>query len=146
MKTGMVNFLGIDIGSVSVNTVILNGDGDIIADDYTRIKEEPVVTVLKVLNKLFEKMNSDTPIATTGTTGSGGKLVAQLLNGHFTNEIIAQAKSIERFHPDVRTIIDIGGEDSKVILLRYDPEINSVVIDDFAMNTICAPGTGSFLD
>ena len=138
-------YLGIDVGSVSVNTVVLNEAGEVIEEDYTRMREEPVVTVLKVLRRMFEKTPCET-IQATGTTGSGGRLIADLLKGHFVNEIVAQAKSIERFHPDVRTVIDIGGEDSKIILLRYDHAIKSVIIEDFAMNTICAAGTGSFLD
>ncbi len=139
------NFLGIDVGSVSVNTVVLNVDGEVIAEDYTRMKEEPVVTVLKVLRRMFETIPCET-IRAVGTTGSGGNLIAQLLRGHFVNEVVAQAKSIERFHPNVRTVIDIGGEDSKIILLRYDDILKAIIIEDFAMNTICAAGTGSFLD
>ena len=145
MNDKMMNFLGIDVGSVSVNTVLLDKSGKIIAEDYTRLKEEPVVTVLKILRKMFETTPAET-IQSIGTTGSGGRLLAQLLNSHFVNEIIAQAKSIERFHPDVRTVIDIGGEDSKIILLRHDSNLKATIIEDFAMNTICAAGTGSFLD
>lgn len=144
MRNEVTNFLGIDVGSVSINTVVLN-NGKIIAEDYTRINEGSVVTVLKVLRKLLEKMPRIV-IAGIGTTGSGGQQISELLNGRFVNEIIAQAKSIELFYPDVRTVIDIGGEDSKIILLRYDSTINAIVIDDIAMNTICAAGTGSFLD
>jgi predicted CoA-substrate-specific enzyme activase len=138
-------YLGVDVGSVSVNTVVLNGAGEVIAEDYTRMKEEPVVTVLKVLRKMFETIPCET-IRAAGTTGSGGNLIAQLLKGRFVNEVVAQAKSIERFHPNVKTVIDIGGEDSKIILLRYDHILKVVIIEDFAMNTICAAGTGSFLD
>jgi predicted CoA-substrate-specific enzyme activase len=79
-------------------------------------------------------------------TGSGGKLLSGLVGGYFVNEIISQAKAMENLHPDVRTVIEIGGEDSKMILLEYDKEIGATVIKDFAMNTICAAGTGSFLD
>lgn len=140
-----MNFLGIDVGSVSVNTVVLNEGGEVVAEDYTRIREEPVVTVLKVLRKMSETVPFET-IQATGATGSGGRLIADLLRSQFVNEVVAQAKAVERFHPDVRTVIDIGGEDSKVILLRYDNILKAVIIEDFAMNTICAAGTGSFLD
>jgi predicted CoA-substrate-specific enzyme activase len=136
--------LGIDAGSVSVNTVLIN-DGKVTANDYTRIKADPVATLVGVLEKILKSIPADA-IRAVGTTGSGGKLIARLLDGDFVNEVIAQAKSIEHFYPEVRTAIDIGGEDSKIILLRYDDRSQAMVIEDFAMNTICAAGTGSFLD
>ncbi|MFH0787256.1 MAG: acyl-CoA dehydratase activase, partial [Pseudomonadota bacterium] len=78
-------------------------------------------------------------------TGAAGKKVAELLQIPFVNEIIAQARAVDRFHPEVRTIIEMGGEDSKLILLSPG-EGERLVIEDFAMNTLCAAGTGSFLD
>ena len=136
--------LGIDVGSVSVNTVLIN-EREVAVNDYTRIKADPVATLVDVLERIFKSIPPDS-ILGVGTTGSGGKLIARLLEGNFVNEIIAQAKSIEHFYPKARTAIDIGGEDSKIILLRYDDRAQAMVIEDFAMNTICAAGTGSFLD
>jgi predicted CoA-substrate-specific enzyme activase len=77
-------------------------------------------------------------------TGTGGKLLSELLGGDFVNEIIAQSKAIQHFYPRVRTIIDMGGEDSKLILLENEDGHSK--ISDFSMNTLCAAGTGSFLD
>ncbi|HNS33270.1 MAG TPA: acyl-CoA dehydratase activase, partial [bacterium] len=137
-------FIGIDTGSVSVNTVILQ-NGNVIFEDYTRIKEQPAETVLKILKKILEKFPAG-KIASVGTTGTGGKLMAKLLNGTFINEIVAQSKSAGYLHPEIKTIIDIGGEDAKMILLRYDNSTDNMVVEGFSMNTICAAGTGSFLD
>ena len=61
------------------------------------------------------------------------------------NEVIAQARGTFTFLPQARTVIDMGGEDAKLILVDEDPQ-GGVVIEDFAMNTMCAAGTGSFLD
>ncbi|MBS3906922.1 MAG: CoA activase, partial [Syntrophaceae bacterium] len=77
-------------------------------------------------------------------TGTGGKLLSELLDGHFVNEIIAQARAVQHFYPEIRTIIDIGGEDSKLIFI--EEENGHFKISDFSMNTLCAAGTGSFLD
>jgi predicted CoA-substrate-specific enzyme activase len=77
-------------------------------------------------------------------TGTGGKLLSELLGGNFINEIIAQARAVQHFYPQVRTIIDMGGEDSKLILI--EEEESHFKIRDFSMNTLCAAGTGSFLD
>jgi predicted CoA-substrate-specific enzyme activase len=137
--------LGLDLGSVSLNSVILSPEGDVLEDRYTRTKGQAMETALSVLSDILKRYPADR-IKVLGMTGSGGKLLSTIIRGMFTNEIISQSKSMEKFHPDVRTVIEIGGEDSKLILLDRDEELDTTVIRDFAMNTICAAGTGSFLD
>ncbi len=137
--------LGLDLGSVSLNSVVLSEDGDILEDRYTRTTGLPMETALSVLSDILERYPVD-KFKAVGVTGSGGKRLATLLGGCFVNEIISQAKAMERLHPDVKSVIEIGGEDSKLILLEYDKNLGATVIKDFAMNTICAAGTGSFLD
>ncbi len=128
----MKYYLGIDIGSISVNVAVLNEKKEIIEDQYHRIKGAPQQTAMAVIEQLSARYN----IAATATTGSGGKLV----KGRFVNEIVAQAKATAHLHPQVKTVIEIGGEDSKFIALN-----NSQLVD-FSTNTVCAAGTGSFLD
>jgi len=141
-----MNFLhlGMDIGSVSVNTIIFNSQGEILKDDYRRTKGQPLETAFTVLNEFLSEFPLD-QFRSIALTGTAGKKVAELLKVPFVNEIIAQARAVERFHPNVRTIIEMGGEDSKLILLAPE-EGGRLVIQDFAMNTLCAAGTGSFLD
>ncbi len=136
--------LGMDVGSVSTNTVLLNEKGEILKDDYRRTKGQPLETALAVLNEFFSEI-PEGQLASLALTGAAGKKVAELLRVPFVNEIIAQARAVDRFHPQVRTIIEMGGEDSKLILLSPE-EGGHLVIQDFAMNTLCAAGTGSFLD
>ncbi|OGP50385.1 MAG: CoA activase [Deltaproteobacteria bacterium RBG_13_43_22] len=136
--------LGMDIGSVSVNTVILNSHGEILRDDYRRTKGQPLETAFTVFNEFLQEFPLE-QIRSIALTGTAGKIVADLLKIPFVNEIIAQARAIDRYHPNVRTIIEMGGEDSKLILLSAE-EGGHLVIQDFAMNTLCAAGTGSFLD
>ena len=139
-----VYHLGMDIGSVSVNTVLLNSQGEILKDDYRRTKGQPLETSLAVFNEFLLEFPPE-QIHSMALTGTAGKTVADLLKVPFVNEIIAQARAVEKFHPQVRTIIEMGGEDSKLILLSPE-EGGRIVIQDFAMNTLCAAGTGSFLD
>jgi len=136
-------YLGIDVGSVSVNTVILNDRQEVLEEHYTRLKGQPLQTVAKILEEILTRIPSE-QFHSLSFTGIGGKLVSELLSGNFVNEIIAQAKAVQQFHPQVRTIIDIGGEDSKLILLEEEEGYHK--ISDFSMNTLCAAGTGSFLD
>ncbi len=128
----MKYYIGIDIGSISVNTVLVDEKRQILEEYYLRIKGEPV----KTANSVIESITSRYKISGTATTGSGGKLIA----GHFVNEIIAQSKAIAFHHPEVKTVIEMGGEDSKLLLMKDRKLV------DFATNTVCAAGTGSFLD
>jgi predicted CoA-substrate-specific enzyme activase len=135
--------LGLDIGSVSVNTVILNDRCEVLEEHYTRMKGQPFQTVLRILGEILQRTPAG-QFETVSFTGIGGKPFSQLLGGDFINEIIAQAKAVQILYPQVRTIIDIGGEDSKLIIL--EEENGRLKISDFSMNTLCAAGTGSFLD
>ena len=135
--------LGLDIGSVSVNTIIMNDSLEVLEEHYTRMKGQPFQTVQRVLEEILRRIPAD-QFGTVSFTGIGGKPLSQILGANFVNEIIAQAKAVQRLYPRVRSIIDIGGEDSKLILL--EEEEGRLKIGDFSMNTLCAAGTGSFLD
>lgn len=128
----MKYYLGIDIGSISVNTVLIDEDKNVIEEHYSRIKGAP----RKTAQLAIEKISSRYKIESTTTTGSGGKLIP----GQFVNEIVAQATATAHLHPEVSTVIEIGGEDSKLISLKNGK------LADFSANTVCAAGTGSFLD
>ncbi len=137
--------LGIDIGSVSAKVVVMDNENNVVEKHYVRTKGQPVETVLAILEEVLAKYPPYS-FEVAATTGTGGKLIAELLAVQFVNEIIAQAAGTGYFHPEARTIIEIGGEDSKLIFLgSNNPEKLPKVID-FAVNGICAAGTGSFLD
>ncbi len=136
-------YLGIDIGSVSANTVILNDREEVLEEHYDRLKGQPLQTVQRILEEILRRIPAE-QFYSVSFTGIGGKLASELLGGNFINEIIAQAKAVQKLYPQVRTIIDIGGEDSKLIFL--EEEDGRLKISDFSMNTLCAAGTGSFLD
>jgi len=138
-------YLGLDVGSVSLNVALLNEAKEVVEESYTRLKGRPLQTVHHVVSELMSRYPGDS-IEAAAITGSVGRLVGKLLDIEFVNEIVAQARAEEHLYPHVRTIVEIGGEDSKLILLREDPRAGRVVVEDFAMNTVCAAGTGSFLD
>lgn len=138
MQTG---YLGVDIGSISTKGVVIDGEGSILAERYLWTKGSPIEAVRAVIRGL-EEMLGDTPpaICGTGVTGSARKLVGAMLDADVVkNEITAHAVGTLSVFPEARTILEIGGQDSKLILLE-----DGVVVD-YAMNTLCAAGTGSFL-
>ncbi len=137
-------YLGMDIGSVSINTVVVDGAGEVRWEDYRRTRGEPLPTALEILTEITAQYPPES-FRLAAFTGIGGKLPAEKLGGVFINEVIAQARGTFGFHPEARTIIDMGGEDAKLILVDRDAGGN-LVIRDFAMNSMCAAGTGSFLD
>jgi predicted CoA-substrate-specific enzyme activase len=136
--------LGMDIGSVSINTVVLNRRDEVVFEDYRRTHGEPLPTALAILRELQVRF-AGAIWRLAAFTGIGGKMLAEALRSPFINEVIAQARGAFFFLPQARTVIDMGGEDAKLILLDQD-EQGGLVIQDFAMNTMCAAGTGSFLD
>jgi len=138
-------FLGIDIGSVTIKTALLGADKTLLSETYTRIKGDPLNSLKNELQALTSKYSESTIIA-AGITGSGGKQVAGTLGALFINEILAQSSFAGRYHPDARTIIEMGGEDAKIITLARDSVAQGVRIEDFSRNAVCAAGTGSFLD
>jgi predicted CoA-substrate-specific enzyme activase len=137
--------LGADLGSISVNLVLLGGNCDVVEDHYIRHKGQPVKALAEGIDDVLTRHPSD-QIESLTVTGSGGKLAADISGATFVNEIVAQTAAVGRLYPDVHTVVEIGGQDSKLIILGEDEKTGRTVIRDFAMNTICAAGTGSFLD
>jgi predicted CoA-substrate-specific enzyme activase len=132
--------LGIDVGAVSTNLALLDGDLTVIDHHYVRTQGAPVSSIQDIMKRAASR-GEELDIVACGSTGSGRHLAAALVGCDVVkNEITAHATGTLHFFPETRTIIEIGGQDSKVIVVRD----GSVV--DFAMNTLCAAGTGSFLD
>ncbi|MCX5907874.1 MAG: 2-hydroxyglutaryl-CoA dehydratase, partial [Deltaproteobacteria bacterium] len=103
--------VGLDVGSVGAKTALIDGQKNILEEHYVRTKGQPLETTLQVLTEIFSRIPIDR-VTSFSVTGNAGKLIAQLLDSLFVNEIIAQGKSTTYFYPQVRTIIEMGGEDS----------------------------------
>ena len=134
-------YLGVDIGSISTKGVIIDSNNKILVSDYLYTEGDPIVAVKRLISSLKKSFNDKKyKIVSVGTTGSARKLIGAILDASIVkNEITAHAVGTKSIIPNVRTILEIGGQDSKIILLK-----NGVVVD-YAMNTLCAAGTGSFL-
>ena len=134
-------FLGIDIGSISTKAVVIDSKCKIYASTYIWTEANPIQAVKRLLGNIEEQLkDSSVEIIASGTTGSARELIGTILNASvIKNEITAHAIGTLHFHPKVRTILEIGGQDSKIIIL------DDGVVVDYAMNTLCAAGTGAFL-
>ena len=137
--------LGIDVGSVSVKIVVLSEHDDIRFQAYRRTHGRPIEALSAILGEAVAALGSDTPIAGVVTTGSGKDMVSAPLSAEPVNEIVAHATAAWTLHPDVRSIIEIGGQDSKFIRIGRDADGHPFV-EDHAFNELCAAGTGAFLD
>jgi len=134
-------YLGVDVGSISTNLAIIDENRELLESVYIRTEGRPVNSVQKGITLLREKLGKDIKITGAGTTGSARQLSGVIIGADIVkNEITAHALASLHYRPDIQTIIEIGGQDSKIIIIR-----DGVAID-FAMNTVCAAGTGSFLD
>ena len=140
IKGPCTGYLGIDIGSTSTKAVIVDKDGTVLAKHYLMTAGQPVPAVKELFSRLLEKGAEQVKVAGVGITGSGRYLVGSLVGADLIkNEITAQTRAAAELEPDA-DIIEIGGQDSKLVIKH-----NGVVID-YQMNKACAAGTGSFID
>ena len=134
-------YLGIDVGSVTTKLALVDESGKYVDSVMLKTAGTPVTAVQTGLQRLYEKRITEYDVAGVGTTGSGRALAGSLVGADvIKNEITAHAVAASVTVPGVQTILEIGGQDSKIIILRDG------IVTDFAMNTVCAAGTGSFLD
>jgi len=135
------SFLGIDVGSVTTKLAVIDESGKYIDSVMLRTSGKPVMAIQEGMKKIVEQAQEKYNILGVGTTGSGRQLAGALVGADIIkNEITAHSVAASIYVPGVQTILEIGGQDSKIIILRDG------IVADFAMNTVCAAGTGSFLD
>jgi predicted CoA-substrate-specific enzyme activase len=130
--------MGIDIGSVSAKVVVLDPQAEILFSDYRRHRAEAWATIYAILQEALQSVG-DIPISLM-ITGSAGMGVSERYAIPFIQEVIASAEVIRQLYPRVRTLVDIGGEDAKVIFFGADG------VPDIRMNGSCAGGTGAYID
>ncbi len=137
----MGNYLGIDVGSITTKMVIIDEADRVLSRVYLRNGGRPIDAIQQGMERLLAQWGKEIQIDGVATTGSARHLASYLVGADLIkNEITAHSIAVIDLYPEAKTIIEIGGQDSKVILLRHG------VVVDFAMNTVCAAGTGSFLD
>jgi len=136
--------LGVDIGSTSTKAVLLSGDNRVLAGFYTSTAGRPVAAVQRLLSSIdhmSQKKKVVVRITGAATTGSGRKFAGKIIGADIViDEITAHARAACEINPDVDTIIEIGGQDSKFTTLKNGRVTFSI------MNNVCAAGTGSFIE
>ena len=134
-------YIGIDVGSVTTKFAVLNSTDELIAHIYLPTQGKPINMVQEGLRQIKAQLPADAAICGVATTGSARYLAGVIVGADLVkNEITSHAVATLNYVPQVQTIIEIGGQDSKIILVRDG------IVTDFGMNTVCAAGTGSFLD
>lgn len=136
---------GVDVGSTTVKIVLVDpGTSGIVHHRYVRHFAEQAVTVVRLLNEA----HAEFPGARFRTVvcGSGGMDIAKVIGAFFTQEVVANSIVIGRKYPGVRTAIELGGQDAKIIFFGRDSHTGRMVVSDMRMNGVCAGGTGAFID
>ncbi len=137
-------YLGLDIGSTSTKGVLMRPHGEVIAAFYTRTAGRPIEAtqaVFRTIRELERRHGIRFSILGCATTGSGRKFVGRVVGADLVlDEITAHARAAYELDPEVDTIIEIGGQDAKFTTLRHGRVTFS------QMNSVCAAGTGSFLE
>jgi predicted CoA-substrate-specific enzyme activase len=133
-------YLGIDIGSTTTKYAVITKDGKIIHKSYVPTQGKPIEVTQRLLADIRDDLGNKIQIAGTATTGSGRTVVGDFLNADLIiDEITAHARGAVEIDPEVDTVFEIGGQDSKYISIAHTHPL------DFDMNKVCAAGTGSFL-
>jgi len=137
----METYLGIDVGSVTTKLAVLDKNSELITHTYLLTGGKPIDMVQEGLRQIKRQLPEDADICGVATTGSARYLAGVIVGADLIkNEITSHAVATLMYVPQVQTIIEIGGQDSKIIIIRDG------IVTDFGMNTVCAAGTGSFLD
>ena len=137
----MEAYIGIDVGSVTTKFAVVDKDGELISHIYLLTQGKPVQMVQQGLTQIKQQLPKEVDICGVATTGSARYLAGVIVGADLVkNEITSHAVATLRYIPEVQTIVEIGGQDSKIIIIRDG------IVTDFGMNTVCAAGTGSFLD
>lgn len=137
----MSYYIGVDVGSVTTKLVAITDDASVAFHTYLRTEGGPIASIQKAFRAMYAELGQGLDIRGAGTTGSGRRLAGIMIGADIRkNEITAHATAARFLRPDARTVIDIGGQDSKIIFMKDG------VSTGFNMNSVCAAGTGSFLD
>ncbi len=138
---GVDAYLGLDAGSISINTVLIDDRGTVMATDYTLTEGDLVRNIKKAMSRVASRLPGNVRIRGTGVTGSGHEIARGILDADiYETELDAHAEAAVHMVPGVRVVFDIGGQDSKVMY------VEDGMLVDTAMNRKCGAGTGAFLD
>ena len=136
--------VGIDVGSTTTKIVVLDDENRILLSNYQRHHANQALSVYQTLD-YFEKELEGKQLK-VALTGSGAKTLSERLELSYVQEVVANAVGIKQDYPQVRTAIELGGQDAKIIFFRWDETTDNLAVSDMRMNGSCAGGTGAFID
>jgi len=134
---------GIDVGSTTCKYVLASSTGEVISQAYERHNTKQAEKVLQFLLRLEGQHGLEPQLDRVFFTGSGAGLISPLVGGKFVQEVVAVAASVERLHPSVRFVSEIGGEDMKTIFFNGNEKSKSKQV---LMQSACSGGTGTFIE
>jgi predicted CoA-substrate-specific enzyme activase len=137
-----MSILGVDVGSTTVKAVLVKGD-KIVWRDYQRHNTRQAEKVLELLKRLESTASLEVGRDQVFFTGSGAGFVAPLVGAKLVQEVVAVAAAVQRLHPSVRFVSEIGGEDMKTLFLT---ESKSARNKQIFMQSACSGGTGTFIE
>ncbi len=137
-----MKLVGVDVGSTTVKSVVVE-DGSVTWQDYQRHNTRQAEKVLEFLDRMESEAGVTTGSDRVFFTGSGAGFIAPLVGGKLIQEVVAVAACVDRLHPDVRFVSEIGGEDMKTIFFTPTGSGKSKQV---YMQSACSGGTGTFVE
>src|SRR5258708_15032816 len=138
--------VGLDVGSTTVKAIVAESESDkIVWQDYQRHETKQPEKVLEFLRRIEAEAGVTPENARAFITGSGGGTLAELVGAKFVQEVTAVSLAVEKMHPEVYSVIELGGQDAKIIGFKDDPETGRKKKIP-SMNDKCAGGTGAVID
>ena len=136
--------IGIDVGSTTTKAVAVREDGRILYSDYRRHNADQLKSVIYVLRSLSRRFPGAR--VRMALTGSGARGISEAARLPFIQEVVANSIVLKKKYPDVRTAIELGGQDAKIIFFHKDGATGKIQVSDMRMNGTWAGGTGAFID
>ena len=136
--------VGIDVGSTTTKIIVLDEDNHVILSNYQRHHANQALSVYQTLDYFKTELSGRR--MKVALTGSGSKILSERLGLSYVQEVVANAVGIRDQYPQVRTAIELGGQDAKIIFFRWDETADNLAVSDMRMNGSCAGGTGAFID
>jgi activator of 2-hydroxyglutaryl-CoA dehydratase/predicted nucleotide-binding protein (sugar kinase/HSP70/actin superfamily) len=138
--------VGVDVGSTTVKAVAVDAATDeMVWSDYQRHETKQPEKTLEFLGRLEAALGMCADNTRMFITGSGGATLAPLVGAKFVQEVTAVSLAVEKLHPEVHSVIELGGQDAKIIVFKEDPETGRKKKIP-SMNDKCAGGTGAVID
>ncbi len=139
-------FVGLDVGSTTVKAIVVDAaTGKTLWQDYQRHETRQPEKVLEFLARMREEVGVQPGNTRMFITGSGGGTLAEMLGAKFVQEVHAVSLAVEKLHPEVYSVIELGGQDAKIIVFKDDEETGRKKKIP-SMNDKCAGGTGAVID